>query len=85
LTYAYEYLQTDGVISAFTNGDFGRNGGTNTKAHILQAGFVLPKNFSLLSTRWIDEPVDDVSGPRSSRAEKRLGRESPAGGARRSA
>jgi hypothetical protein len=65
LTYAYEYLETDAVISAFTNSDYGRNGGTNTKAHILQAGFVLTKNFSLLSTAWIDKPVDEVSGRNS--------------------
>jgi hypothetical protein len=59
-TYAYESLETDAVISAFTNSDFGRNGGTNTKANILQAGYVLTKNFSLLSTAWIDKPVQDV-------------------------
>src|SRR6266542_2147805 len=35
-TYAYESLQTDAVISAFTNSDFGQFGGTNAKANILQ-------------------------------------------------
>ena len=40
-TYAYQYLETDAVISAFSDSDFGRNGGTNTKAHILQTGYVL--------------------------------------------
>ena len=64
-TYAYEYLETDAVVSAFTNSDFGRNGGTNTKAHILQTGVVVMKNFSLLSTAWIDKPVDDVPGRNS--------------------
>jgi Putative porin len=64
-SYAYEYLETDAVISAFTNSDFGRSGGTNTKAHILQTGYTLTKNLSLLSTAWIDEPVDDVSGRNS--------------------
>ena len=64
-TYAYEYLETDAVVSAFTNSDFGRNGGTNTKAHILQTGYTLTKNLSLLSTAWIDKPVDNVSGRNS--------------------
>ena len=64
-TYAYEYLETDAVVSAFTNSDFGRNGGTNTKAHILQTGYVLMKYLSLLSTVWIDKPVDNVPGRNS--------------------
>jgi Putative porin len=64
-TYAYEYLETDAVISAFSDSDFGRDGGTNTKAHILQAGYVVWKNLSLLSTAWIDKPVDDVAGRNS--------------------
>jgi energy-coupling factor transporter ATP-binding protein EcfA2 len=64
-TYAYEYLETDAVVSAFTNSDFGRNGGTNTKAHILQTGYTLTKNLSFLSTAWIDKPVQDVSGRNS--------------------
>jgi Putative porin len=59
-SYAYESLETDAVISAFTNSDYGRNGGTNTKANILQAGYVFTKNFSLLSTAWIDKPVVNV-------------------------
>ena len=61
-SYAYESLETDAVISAFTNSDFGQNGGTNTKANILQVSYVLTKNFSLLSTAWIDKPVQDVPG-----------------------
>jgi hypothetical protein len=59
-SYAYESLETDAVISAFTNSDYGRNGGTNTKANILQAGYVVTKNFSLLSTAWIDKAVVNV-------------------------
>jgi hypothetical protein len=61
-SYTYEYLETDAVISAFSDSDFGRDGGTNTKAHILQGGYVLTKNLSLLSTAWIDKPVDNVAG-----------------------
>ena len=64
-TYAYEHLETDAVVSAFSDSDFGRDGGTNTKAHILQAGYVLTKNLSFLSTAWIDKPIDDVSGRNS--------------------
>ncbi len=64
-TYAYEYLETDAVVSAFSDSDFGRNGGTNTKAHILQTGYVLTKYLSLLSTVWIDKPVDNVPGRNS--------------------
>jgi hypothetical protein len=59
-SYAYESLETDAVISAFTNSDYGRNGGTNTKANILQVGYVVTKNFSLLSTAWIDKAVVNV-------------------------
>jgi hypothetical protein len=61
-SYTYEYLETDAVMSAFSDSDFGRNGGTNTKAHILQAGYTLTKNLSLLSTAWIDKPVENVEG-----------------------
>ncbi len=61
-SYAYEHLDTDAVVSAFTNSDTGPIGGTNVKGHILQAGYVLTKNLSLLSTAWITEPVDDVPG-----------------------
>jgi putative porin len=64
-TYAYEYLETDAVVSAFSDSDFGRSGGTNTKAHILQTGYVLMKYLSLLSTVWIDKPVDNVPGRNS--------------------
>ena len=61
-TYAYERLETDAVIAAFTESDFGRDGGTNTKAHILQAGVVLNKYVTLLSTAYFDKPIDEVSG-----------------------
>ena len=61
-SYAYEQLDTDAVISAFTNSDFGPIGGTNVKGNILQAGYVLTRNLSLLSTATITEPVDDVPG-----------------------
>src|SRR5262249_24072956 len=61
-SYAYESLDTDAVISAFTNSDMGPIGGTNVKGNVLQAGYVLTKHLSLLSTAWITEPVDDVPG-----------------------
>jgi len=61
-TYAYERLETDAVVSAFSDSDFGHDGGTNTKAHILQAGVVLNKYVTLLSTAWIDKPIRNVSG-----------------------
>ena len=61
-SYAYEQLETDAVISAFTNSDFGPIGGTNVKGNVLQAGYVLTKNLSLLSTATITKPVDNVSG-----------------------
>jgi hypothetical protein len=64
-SYQYQYLQTDAVISAFSDSDFGRNGGTNTKANILQAGYVLTKHLSLLSTAWIDKPIENVPGRNS--------------------
>ena len=61
-SYAYESLDTDAVVSAFTNSDMGPIGGTNVKGNILQAGYTLTKNLSLLSTAWITKPVDDVPG-----------------------
>jgi Putative porin len=67
-SYAYEQLDTDAVISAFTNSDFGPIGGTNVKGNVLQAGYVLTKNFSLLSTAWITKPVDNVPGLNSNTA-----------------
>ena len=69
-TYAYSRLETDAVVSAFSDSDFGRDGGTNTKAHILQAGFVVWKNLSLVSTCWFDKPINNVSG-RSDKLDKR--------------
>jgi hypothetical protein len=62
ITYAYQRLETDAVVSAFSDSDFGHDGGTNTKAHILQAGLVLNKYVTLLSTAWIDKPINNVSG-----------------------
>lgn len=69
-SYAYQRLETDAVVSAFTDSDFGRDGGTNTKGHILQTGYTLTKNLSFLSTAWITKPVKNVSG-RSSDQEYR--------------
>jgi Putative porin len=67
-TYAYESLDTDAVISAFSDSDFGPTGGTNVKANMLQAGYVLTKNLSLLSTAWISKPVQNVPGLNSNTA-----------------
>ncbi len=64
-SYAYESLETDAVISAFTNSDAGPTGGTNVEANVLQAGYVLTKNLSLLSTAYITEPIDHVPGVNS--------------------
>jgi len=62
-TYEYERLETDAVISAFSESDFGgRDTGTNTKAHVLQVGYVLNKYVSVQSTAWIAKPIDNVSG-----------------------
>ena len=61
-SYAYQQLDTDATISAFSDSDFGPIGGTNVKGHNLQAGYVLTKNLSLLSTAWITKPVDNVPG-----------------------
>ncbi len=61
-SYAYENLETDAVVSAFANSDTGPIGGTNVKGNIIQAGYTLTKNLSLLSTAYITKPVDDVPG-----------------------
>ncbi len=65
LGYAYQHLETDATVSAFSDSDFGRDGGTNTEGHILKASYVLIKNLSLVSTAWITEPINDVSGRNS--------------------
>ncbi|MGH7818752.1 MAG: putative porin [Candidatus Binatia bacterium] len=70
-TYAYQRLETDAVVSAFSDSDFGRDGGTNTEGHILQLNYMLPmKGLQFTSTAWIVEPVRSVSG-RSSETEYR--------------
>lgn len=69
-TYAYQKLETDAVVSMFSDSDFGRDGGTNTEGHILQITYVFLKNVSFVSTAWLVEPIDSVSG-RSDDMEKR--------------
>ena len=69
-TYAYQKLETDAVLSMFSDSDFGRDGGTNTEGHILQITYVFLKNISFVSTAWLVEPINDVDG-RSSEIEKR--------------
>jgi len=61
-TYAYQRLETDAVVSAFSESDFGHDGGTNTKAHVLQVGYVFTANLSAQSTAYIDKPVESVAG-----------------------
>ena len=61
-TYAFEHLETDAVVSAFSESDFGHDGGTNTEAHILQLCYVPWRNLSLLSTAYFDKPIDEVPG-----------------------
>jgi hypothetical protein len=62
-SYAYQRLETDAVVSAFSDSDFGRDGGTNTEGHILQLSYMLPlKGLQLMSTAWITEPIRNVSG-----------------------
>ena len=60
--YAWEHLETDAVISAFTESDFGPDGGTNSEGHILRVNYVLLKNLALTSTAYITEPIDEVEG-----------------------
>ncbi|MEA2627268.1 MAG: hypothetical protein QOD06_3313 [Candidatus Binatota bacterium] len=60
--YAWEHLETDAVVSAFSESDYGADGGTNTEGHILQASVVLLKNLTLLSTAYFTEPIDEVEG-----------------------
>jgi hypothetical protein len=66
-TYAFERLETDAVVSAFSESDLGHDGGTNTQAHIVQLGYVLLKNLSILSTAYFDKPVDAVPGRNANR------------------
>jgi hypothetical protein len=66
-TYAFEHLETDAVVSAFSESDFGHDGGTNTEAHIVQLSYVLWKNLTFLSTAYFDEPIDEVKGRNANR------------------
>ena len=50
------------MVSAFSDDDFGHDGGTNTKAHILNTGYVINKYLTLSSTVWIDKPINEVPG-----------------------
>jgi hypothetical protein len=65
LSYAYERLETDAVLSTLTDSDFGRDGGTNSKGHILQLNYVLLKGVQFTTTAWITKPVDSVAGRNS--------------------
>lgn len=60
--YAWEHLETDATISAFSESDYGADGGTNTEGHILRISYVLLKSVSLLSSAYITEPIEDVAG-----------------------
>ncbi|MGH7818877.1 MAG: putative porin [Candidatus Binatia bacterium] len=62
VAYAWEHLETNAVISAFSESDFGRDGGTNTEGHVLQVSYVFLEGVTLLSTAYITEPIDHVSG-----------------------
>ncbi len=61
LVYYYEHLETDAVISAFADSEFG-DGGTNNEGHAVQAGYVIWKGLQAISTAYFVEPVDNVSG-----------------------
>ena len=62
LTYAYERLETDAVVSAFSDDDFGRDGGTNTKGHIVTLTYTFTKNLMFKSTAWFDKPIKNAAG-----------------------
>jgi hypothetical protein len=63
LSYAWQSLETNAVVSAFANSDFGRDGGTNSEGHILQLNYMLPfRGMQFTSTCWFVEPIDDVAG-----------------------
>ena len=63
--YAYERLETDAVLSTITDSDFGRDGATNTRGHILQLNYVLLKGLQFSSTAFITEPIENVAGRNS--------------------
>jgi hypothetical protein len=71
LVYAYQRLETDAVVSTFTDSDFGRDGGTNSKGHILQLNVLPPlRGLQFTSTTFFVEPVRNVAG-RSPKTEVR--------------
>ncbi|MGH7804089.1 MAG: putative porin, partial [Candidatus Binatia bacterium] len=57
-TYAYQRLETDAVLSTFSDSDFGFDGGTNREGHILQLSYMFMKNLQFVSTAWFVEPID---------------------------
>jgi hypothetical protein len=66
VVYYYEHLETDAVISAFADSEFG-DAGTNNEGHAVSVGYVLWKNLQLISTAYFVEPIDNVSGRSSER------------------
>ncbi|MBL4773536.1 MAG: putative porin, partial [Alcanivoracaceae bacterium] len=56
LGYAYLDIEADAVYGLFNDSDFG-GGNTDSKGHLLRAGYGLKKNTSLALT-YIDSEVD---------------------------
>jgi hypothetical protein len=60
-SYAYQRLETDAVMSTFSDSDFLFDGGTNREGHILQLSYVPMKNLQFVSTAWLGEKIDGES------------------------
>jgi hypothetical protein len=52
--YAYQDLENDATVDAFSDSDFG-GGGTDNKGHIFKAGYAVAKNWSLAAAYLVSE------------------------------
>jgi hypothetical protein len=62
--YAYERLETDAVISAFSDSDLG-DGGTNIRGHVVQVTWQIIAPLQFGSTAYFTEPIENVPGRKS--------------------
>lgn len=57
--YTYRDLEADAVLGAFTDSDFGRDGGTNVRGHTFNYTYALAKNTTIGATYFMDEKLSE--------------------------
>ena len=56
--YTYRDLEADAVFGAFSDSDFGRDGGTNVRGHTFSYAYALAKNTTIGATYFLDENLN---------------------------